>query len=243
MLYSLEQWQSDLIKSSNNEKVAVLKGFFKTGKGEYGEGDEFIGVTVPENRKIAKKAITLDFSDYAFMLQSSVHEFRLSALIALVERYKKADASSKAVIHEFYLSQMSRINNWDLVDLSAPYIVGEQAYVTGDYSAIRLLSESEEMWERRIAVVSNLSLIRKGKIGLAIEVVEKLLFNEESLMHKANGWILREVGKKDNDALIVFLDKYCGTMPRTTLRYSLERQSADKRAYYMSQKSKLSNNR
>lgn len=243
MLYRLEQWQSDLIKSSNNEKVAVLKGFFKTGKGEYGEGDEFIGVTVPENRKIAKKAITLDFSDYAFMLQSSVHEFRLSALIALVERYKKADTLCKCAIHEFYLSQLSQINNWDLVDLSAPYIVGEHANITGDYSVIRSLSERKEMWERRIAVVSNLSLIRKGKIDLALEIVEKLLFSEESLMHKANGWILREVGKKDNDALIVFLDKYCGTMPRTTLRYSLERQSADKRAYYMSQKSKLSNNR
>lgn len=241
MLYSLEQWQSDLIKSSNNEKVAVLKGFFKTGKGEYGEGDVFIGVTVPENRKIARKAMQLPFPIYEEMLHSEIHEYRLSALIALVERYKKADASCKAVIHEFYLSQMSRINNWDLVDLSAPYIVGEQAYVTGDYSVIRSLSERKEMWERRIAVVSNLCLIRKGKIDLALEIVEKLLFNEESLMHKANGWILREVGKKNNEALIGFLDKYSGTMPRTTLRYSLERQSADIKAYYMSQKSNASN--
>ena len=140
---------------------------------------------------------------------------------------------------------MVHAENADMIDVLQKQLIaegkGEQAYVTGDYSAIRLLSESEEMWERRIAVVSNLSLIRKGKIGLAIEVVEKLLFNEESLMHKANGWILREVGKKNNEALIGFLDKYSATMPRTTLRYSLERQSADIKAYYMSQKSNASN--
>lgn len=241
MLYNLERWKQELVEASNNEKVAVLSGFFKTGKGEYGEGDVFIGVTVPENRKIARKAMMLHLSAFDYMLQSDIHEYRLSALIALVERYKKSSDDGKHLILKYYLSKTSRINNWDLVDLSAPYIVGAEADRTGDYSYIRGLSESNLMWECRIAVVSNLALIRKGKIDLALEIIDKLLFSKESLMHKANGWILREVGKKNNSALLGFLDKYSATMPRTTLRYSLERQSADIRAYYMSQKSSISN--
>ena len=229
-----EIWQNQLRAVANPDKVKILSSFFKTGKGEYGEGDIFIGVTVPLNRTIARNYISAPFSVYTLMLSSQVHEFRLAALLALVLRFKKCkDYASRSEIVHFYLSHTAHINNWDLVDQSCPYILGEWTLSHGD-QCLHTLSHSTNMWEQRIAIVSTLTHIRNGHFHTALTLAERFLPHTHDLMHKATGWMLREVGKRNADALHAFLRLHTPHMARTTLRYAIERLSPTLRSHYLS---------
>ena len=216
-----------------DDKVEVLASFFKSGCGEYGEGDIFIGVSVPDNRRVARRHLDAGLDDVRRLLQSPVHEVRLCALLVLVEQYRRGDAARRREIYDFYLTVTDRINNWDLVDLSCQYIIGPQLMDGGDRSVLVMLAASESMWRRRIAVVSTLWMVRCGETDDAIGICTMLLGDREDLIRKACGWVLREVGKKDKSRLTAFLDRHAGDMSRTTLRYAIERFDRDERAHYM----------
>ena len=213
----------------DEEKKIVLPRFFKTGKGQYGEGDQCLGVTVPETRKVAKAHKEASYELIEALLESEWHECRLCALLILIEKYKK---DPEAAV-KFYLTHMKGINNWDLVDLSAPYILGDYLVKHQDHSVLYTLAQSPVMWEQRIAVVSTLMLIRHGQFADTIELAEIFLGTKHDLMQKAVGWMLREVGKRDKSLLVSFLNTYKGKMPRTTLRYAIEKFSAEKRKEFM----------
>lgn len=234
MTTDTENWRQALAAVANKEKTAILSRFFKTGKGEYGEGDIFIGVTVPYNRKVAKTFAAAPFPAIEEMLRSDVHEHRLSALLALVERYGKAKGQTgKDEVEAFYLSHTSRINNWNLVDLSAPAIVGDGLLRHPGTDPTGRLCESRDLWEQRIAVVATLRPIRAGIFGVALRNISRLLHHPHDLIQKANGWMLREIGKRDEAALTGFLDRHAAEMPRVTLRYAIERLTPAQRRAYM----------
>ncbi|MDH6309116.1 3-methyladenine DNA glycosylase AlkD [Dysgonomonas sp. PFB1-18] len=224
--------QKELETYSTPEKKEYLPYFFKTGKGQYGEGDKFLGVVVPDTRKVAKKHKSISFDELTKLLDNEYHECRLCALLILVERFKKAKEDERKDIYDFYLSKTDRINNWDLVDLSAKDIVGEYL-VDKERSDLYRLAESSLLWDQRIAVIATFAFIRRNDHKDILALSEKLLNHKHDLMHKAIGWMLRETGKKDMEALTGFLDKYHKVMPRTMLRYSIEKLSADERAHYM----------
>lgn len=232
---NLEKWKADLKSVARPEKVEILSGFFKTGKGGYGEGDIFIGVVVPDNRKIAKRYFTISMLEIETMLASEIHEHRLSALLCLVEKYTKSNDCEKKDIVDFYLSHTAGINNWDLVDLSAPQIIGNYM-LTHDHSTLFYLSQSSNMWEQRIAIVSTYTLIKNKMFDTTIALATHYLNHKHDLIHKATGWMLREMGKRDESVLISFLNSYSTSMPRTTLRYAIEKLDPDTRSYYMKKK-------
>lgn len=237
MIENAKEWAAELQKAADSQKVEQFSRFFKTGKGEYGENDLFIGITVPANRAIAKKAIHASYPTIEEMLASPIHEYRLSALLVLVERYKKAkNDAEKAEIAAFYLAHTANINNWDLVDLSAEYILGAEMLRTGSDETLRLLAGSANLWEQRISIVSNLIPIRNGKFDTALAITTRLLHHKHDLIQKANGWILREIGKKDETTLLRFLDNHATVMPRTTLRYAIERLPEPMRKDYLSRR-------
>ncbi len=217
---------------SNAKQAKHLQKFFKTGKGEYGEGDIFLGLRVPVIRKIAKKYRTLPISDTAEFLKSPFHEERLFALIVLVELFRKKDKENKEKIYELYLSHTKYINNWDLVDISAPRIVGAYLF-TRDKKPIYILARSENLWERRIAMMSTLFFIANNEFSNTLKIAEIFLKDKEDLIHKAVGWMLREVGKKDSEVEEEFLRKHNQEMPRTMLRYAIEKFSEEKRKSYL----------
>ena len=221
---------SELMDCSDDEKKAVLPKFFKTGKGEYGEGDKFIGVIVPDTRKVAKRHKEMPYEVLEMLLESEWHEVRLCALLILIEKYKSSP--DDAVV--FYLNHMKGINNWDLVDLSAPYILGSYLVSSENREVLYNLAESANMWEQRIAVVSTLMLIRNGCYGDTVALAEKLLNAKHDLMQKAIGWMLREVGKRDENLLVGFLERNRLKMPRTMLRYAIEKFDPQRRKYFMS---------
>lgn len=225
--------ERDLMEAARPDKVEVLASFFKSGRGEYGEGDVFIGVSVPDNRRVARRHLDAGLDDVRRLLQSPVHEVRLCALLVLVEQYRRGDAARRREIYDFYLTVTDRINNWDLVDLSCQYIIGPQLMDGGDRSVLVMLAASESMWRRRIAVVSTLWMVRHGEVDDAIGICTMLLGDREDLIRKACGWVLREVGKKDKGRLTAFLDRHAGDMSRTTLRYAIERFDRDERMHYM----------
>lgn len=197
--------------------------FFKTGAGQYGEGDRFIGVSVPNTRLVAKRFALLSIKEIQKLLRSPIHEDRLLALVILNGQFKsqKEEAARRALYH-FYLSHRERINNWDLVDVSAPHIVG--AYLLRHpRDVLYRLVRSKVLWDRRIAIISTHAFIRKGDLRDAFKLSERLLADEEDLMHKAVGWTLREAGKKDPRKLMAFLRQHAPRMPRTALRYAIER--------------------
>ena len=214
---------------SDEEKKEILPRFFKTGKGQYGEGDRFMGVTVPNTRKVAKSAAGLSSDVVEMLLESPWHESRLCALLILIEKYRK----DPETIVTFYLNHTRWVNNWDLVDLSAPYILGDYLVKLEDRSILYELAQSQLMWEQRIAVVSTLMLIRNGQFEDTMRLAQKLLSARHDLMQKAVGWMLREVGKRDKGLLQNFLEKHKRQMPRTMLRYAIEKFSPEERAYYM----------
>lgn len=215
---------------SDEEKKIILPKFFKTGKGEYGEGDKFLGVIVPETRKVAMKYKDVSYDVIECLLESEWHEVRLCALLILVQKYRKVPGE----VVQFYLTHMSGINNWDLVDLSAPYILGDYLVSSDDHDVLYHLAESSNMWEQRIAVVSTLMLIRNGLYSDTIALAHKLMDTSYDLMQKAIGWMLREVGKRDEHLLVEFLEKNRLKMPRTMLRYAIEKFEPQRRMHFMS---------
>lgn len=222
--------------ASDEEKREFLPYFFKTGKGQYGEGDKFMGVVVPKVRKIALEYKDITFEEIRELLQDEYHEVRLCALLILVQRFKKAkEEKERTSIYNYYLDNTKYINNWDLVDLSCKYIVGE--YLVGkSYQDLINLAKSGMLWEERIAIVSTAAFIRRSEFKACIEISEILLYHKHDLIHKAVGWMLRELGKKDKTVLCDFLNKYHTSMPRTMLRYSIEKFSPEEKAHYMKRK-------
>ena len=211
--------QKDLRKLANPEKAKILQGFFKTGRGEYGEGDIFLGITVPEQRKIAIRFKTLDIRDIQKLLDNKIHEQRLVALLILVEQYKKANDLVKKKIFDFYLTNTKKINNWDLIDLSAEKILGEYL-LNKDKSIIYKLVKSGNIWERRIAVMTTFQFIKNRQYEATLRVAKILLSDKHDLIQKGVGWMLREIGKRDLKVEEEFLKKNYKMMPRTMLRYA-----------------------
>ena len=230
----LDQIKKDLSQLSNPEKAKNLSWFFKTEKGQYGEGDIFLGITVPEQREVAKRYVDLPLNDLQELLSSKIHEHRLTALLILVSKYEKAGSVGKDEIFSFYLKNTENINNWDLVDLSAPRIIGDYLYKK-DRSILFKLAKSNNLWERRIAILSTSNFIKNNDFEDALSISKLLLHDEHNLIHKAVGWMLREIGKKNQKIEEQFLSKYCSEMPRTMLRYALEKFDEKKRKFYLTQ--------
>ncbi len=220
--------ERNLAALADPKRAKGLAWFFKTGKGEYGEGDRFLGITVPEQRKVALRNVDLPLDDVARLLESAIHEHRLTALEILVAKYGRADEANRSRIFAFYLRHAARANNWDLVDTSAPYIVGEHLK-RRPRKRLDRLAASPNLWQRRIAIVATLALIRDGEIDDTFRIAEKLLRDPHDLIHKAVGWALREAGKVSRPALLNFLRDHYSALPRTTLRYAIERFPASQR--------------
>jgi 3-methyladenine DNA glycosylase AlkD len=230
--------QKEIRQLANPQKAKVLMGFFKTGKGQYAQGDKFLGVMVPQTRILVKKYKELSLKNISELMKSEFHEERLLAVLLLVYQYKNGDDNKKEKIFNLYLKNRKYINNWDLVDLSADHIVG--SYLQGKNKNLFFeLAKSKLLWDRRIAMLATFYDIKKGDAKIALEIAEKLLDDKHDLMHKAVGWMLREVGKRCSTEIEEnFLDKYAATMPRTSLRYAIERFSPEKKRYYMELKNK-----
>lgn len=209
--------------------------FFKTGKGDYAEGDKFIGVTVPALRKIAKDFKDLSFSDLDLLLKSKINEERFFALIILVDQYTKASEQSKEDLYQFYLKNLKYVNNWNLVDYSAHLIVGAHLWEK-DRKVLLELASSEVLWERRVAMVATWYFIRQNDLKWTFKIALLLQNDTHDLMHKAVGWMLREAGKRDQMKLIKFLDRYASKMPRTMLRYAIEKFPEEQRKSYLTGK-------
>ncbi|MBI4268288.1 DNA alkylation repair protein [Candidatus Uhrbacteria bacterium] len=214
-------------------KEKILQRFFKTGKGEYGEGDVFLGVTVPEQRKIAKKYRDLGINEVQQLLQSAIHEHRLTALLILSDQFVRADESHRKKLFEFYLAHRRFVNNWDLVDSSAYQIAGDYLKEDRICSVLKELARSKKLWDRRIAIVATLAMIRNGRCDVTVSIAAALLSDEHDLIHKAVGWMLREMGKKSEGTLVRFLDAHAREMPRTMLRYAIERFPEKRRKRYL----------
>ena len=223
----------ELTLLANPEKAEVLRRFFKTGPGQYGEGDVFLGVVVPLSRKIARKYAELSFEGILTLLRSKIHEERLIALFILVGQFERSDEEKKERIFCLYLEHTTFINNWDLVDLSADKIVG--AYLNGrPRDILYKLARSENLWERRISIIATFHFIKQSKCEDTLAVASLLLKDREDLIHKAVGWMLREVGKRcSEEAEEAFLRQHLCEMPRTMLRYAIERFSPEKRQLYL----------
>jgi len=230
--------QKELRKHATAANQKINEWFFKTGPGQYGHGDQFIGVKVPEARKVAKRFHDLPFADLKTLLHSPIHEDRLLALLILRPRYERAvkakDLREQKKIFAFLLNNKKRVNNWDLVDQSAPYITGHFAFanpVAG--KKIFALVRSKNMWDRRIAMVSTFYFIRQNQFDEVVAMAEALLDDQEDLMHKACGWMLREMGKRELKPLLAFLDRHGKRMPRTMLRYAIEKLPEKQRIQYL----------
>jgi len=223
--------EEDLLKIRDVDKAIILQWFFKTGKGQYGEGDKFLGIVVPKIRKVAKDYIELDLKDVEKLLKSEWHEFRLTGLIILVYKFEKFK-NLQEKIYTFYLKNTKYINNWDLVDLSAAKIIGAWL-LKKDREMLYKLAKSNNLWERRIAIVTTHEFIKNMEFEETIKISEILLLDNHDLIHKAVGWMLREMGKRDEKLLKQFLDKNKTIMPRTCLRYAIEKLSDEERKNYL----------
>lgn len=229
----INQIKDDLLKLKNPEKAKILAGFFKTGKGQYGEGDIFLGITVPEQRRIAKRYPNATLKDIQKLLSSKVHEHRLTALLILITKYHKADAVLRKSVFDFYLKNRRYINNWDLVDISAGHIIGDYL-LDKDRAILFRLAGSKKLWERRIAIMATFKFLREDQFEDTLKISKALLNDEHDLIHKAVGWMLREVGKRDKGIEERFLNKHYKRMPRTMLRYAIEKFSEEERRFYLS---------
>ena len=225
--------QRDIQRLGNIDKARILSSFFKTAKGEYGEGDVFVGVAVPELRKIAKKYKSISLVEVKKLLESKIHEDRFTALAILCLKFKEDEKN----IFNFYLKNISKINNWDLVDTSAPNIVGNYLlHNPKEKDVLYKLSHSKNLWQRRISIISTFSFIRENKFNDTLKISEILLENEHDLISKAVGWMLREVGKRDVEIEKKFLKEFYSKISRTTLRYAIERFSEEERKRFLSGK-------
>lgn len=248
----LANLRKELKAKANPKRAKNSQRYFKTGKGEYGEGDEFLGISSLVMRPMAKRYKDLRFKDLRRLLKSKIHEERQIALLILVYQYKKGSQMNKRQIFNFYLKNTRYINNWDLVDLSAPKIVGNYLACEKRTSALAplalrqyeiahanklilyRLAKSKNIWERRIAMLATFAFIRQNRFNETLKISEMLLNDKHDLMHKAVGWMLREVGKKSQTTLEKFLKKYTSKMPRVMLRYAIERLSETERKYFLS---------
>ena len=212
--------------------AAFLQRYFRTGPGEYGAGDRFLGIRMPALRHLARAAQGLPLGEVTRLLGSGWHEERLLALLLLVDRYRCADGATRERLYRLYLRQRRQVNNWDLVDLSAPGIVGAHL-LHRDPGPLLELASSPLLWERRIALLATLPRIRQGHHALTLRITRQLLRDPHDLIHKAAGWMLREVGKRDRAALERFLGRHAAVMPRTMLRYAIERLPARARARHL----------
>jgi 3-methyladenine DNA glycosylase AlkD len=220
----LSDLKKELAAAADPERARNSAWFFKTGEGQYGHGDRFIGITVPTMRRIAHRYVHLPLTDVANLLASPIHEHRFVALEILVAQYEQGNAT----VYDFYLKNAKAVNNWDLVDTSAPYIVGQHLR-TRPRKILYRLAKSKDLWERRIAIVSTQTLIRAGEIEDTFAIAKILLPDDHDLIHKAVGWMLRETGKQSAPALVRFLKEHYAQMPRTALRYAIERFPAERR--------------
>jgi len=228
----LDEIQSQLVRLSNPEDGLFLQRFFKTGPGQYGEGDLFRGIRVPELRRLSSAHQHIPLAQTERLLHSVYHEDRLLALLILVRKFAKADESGRAVIYELYLCSTRYINNWDLVDVSAEHIVG--VYLSDkSQEPLDQLARSRSIWERRIAILATFHFIRRGKFEATLRIAGILLTDKEDLIHKGVGWMLREVGKRDMQKEEAFLGAHYTQMPRTMLRYAIERFPEEKRRRYL----------
>lgn len=214
------------------ERVEVSLRFFKTGPGDYGAGDEFLGVSVPALRKLSRELRGMPLDELVSLMRSRYHEARLLALLGMVEQYRRGNEEAREQLYRAYLANTRWINNWDLVDSSAEHIVGAYLWA-GDRTVLRSLASSELIWERRVAVLASLHFIRKGEYGDTLELAELLFRDGEDLIHKAVGWMLREVGNRDRPILDRFLARNYKKMPRTTLRYAIEKHGPAERQEYL----------
>ncbi|MCR4275674.1 MAG: DNA alkylation repair protein [Candidatus Wolfebacteria bacterium] len=238
---TLKNLKTELKKFASPQKAEILARFFKIGKGEYGEGDIFIGVVVPDIRKTAKKYNAIGLRETEKLLHSKIHEERLCALLILVEKFRNGGEKTKEQIYKLYLKNTKYINNWDLVDLSSHHIVGEfssdkptDKLIKKPKSVLYKLAKSKNLWERRIATLATFNFINKGQHKETLKIAEILLKDKHDLIHKAVGWMLRETGKRcSREILEDFLKKHYKQMPRTILRYAIEKFPEKKRKSYL----------
>ncbi len=228
--------QNELKKYSNKGKEEIFVRFFKTGKGQYGEGDKFWGITVPNIRNVAKRSYKdISFEEDKKLIESEIHEVRLTGYIILTYKYEKGEKEEKERVYEFYINNLKGCNNWDIVDLSCSKIMG--SYLV-DYPSKRdilyTFANSNDLWKQRISIVSTYSFIKQNDFKDVLKISKILLNHKHDLIHKAVGWMLREVGKRDIDVLRGFLNENIKGMPRTTLRYAIERMEKRERDIYLS---------
>ncbi|HLC91327.1 MAG TPA: DNA alkylation repair protein [Candidatus Nanoarchaeia archaeon] len=226
---SLADMSKEIHQLADPKKAQVYSRFFKTGKGEYGDGDVFLGLTVPEQRALAKRYVDLPLKDVRELLYSRYHEFRLTGFFILVYNFQKEERKE---IVDFYLQHKERANNWDLIDCVCDKILGKWL-LDKDKSILFALARSPSLWDRRIAIISTFEFIRNKNFDDTLQIAESLLHDSHDLIHKAVGWMLREIGKRDQDVLEQFLKKWHKEMPRTMLRYAIERFEEEKRQLYM----------
>jgi len=229
-----DQIKKDLRNISDPKKVEVLSHYFKTGEGEYGHGDKFLGIKLPDQRIVAKKYFKeASLKDVEELLKDPTHEFRLTGVIILTMKYPKATPEEKKEIYDFYLEHLEFINNWDLVDASAERIVGEYL-LDKDRSIIYKLAKSDHLWTQRVSLLTTFQFIKHHEFEDALKLCEYFIKSDRDLIHKASGWMLKEIGKRDEKVLIDFLDKHYKQMPRTMLRYCIEKLSDPQKKHYLS---------
>jgi 3-methyladenine DNA glycosylase AlkD len=224
--------QARLLALADDEAAEGMRRFFKTGPGQYAEGDQFLGIKTAPLRQLAREFQSLPLDEARKLLCSALHEARMLALLVLVRAFEKGDEPSRQAIHDLYMANVEWVNNWDLVDASAPAIVGG-FLVERNRGLLSRLAGSDSLWERRIAIVATLHFIRRGDFGDTLRLAGLLLGDREDLIHKAAGWMLREVGKRNQDVLERFLATHCRQMPRTMLRYAVERFEEPRRQKYL----------
>lgn len=230
-----KELKKELQKFADKKQAKILQRFFKTGKGEYAEGDSFLGIKVPVTRSLIKNYLNLPLSEIEILLHSNIHEERLAALLICVSQAKKADDIKLKSLFDFYISNTKWINNWDLVDLSAEHIVGKYLFMK-DKTLLYTLSESENLWERRISVLSTFYFIKQNYFEISLQIIEKLLKDKHDLIHKACGWMLREIGKRNFEIAFDFLKLHYRYMPRTMLRYAIEKFPEETRQKFLKNK-------
>ncbi|GAB2605503.1 DNA alkylation repair protein [Spirosoma areae] len=221
-----------LLALAQPERSILVARFFKTGLGQYGEGDQFLGLSMPQQHLVAKQYQNLPLAETEKLVQDSYHECRMTGLLIWVHQTRKGNPAQQAAILERYLGNRQHINNWDLVDVTCPHILG-RAVIYGDRSVLYELASQAYLWGQRIAIVSTFALIRLGQFADTFAIAELLLSHKHDLIHKAIGWMLREVGKRNADALEEFLHDHVRQLPRTTLRYAIERFEPARRRYYL----------
>jgi 3-methyladenine DNA glycosylase AlkD len=234
-IMTAEGLKSELQRYANAEDAVFLQRFFKTGEGQYGAGDQFIGVRVPDTRKACKNAGKMPLSEVEELLKSDVHEHRLAAVILLADQFKSVASSGQEDIYRLYLKALDRgyINNWDIVDTSAEFIVGEYLWERPRESLLEL-ARHQDVWHRRVAVLASFQFIKKGDASTTLELAKVLLHDSHDLIQKAVGWMLREVGKRvSRELLVTFLEEHHKDMPRTMLRYAIEHLEPSQRAHFM----------